>query len=123
MGRYINGDIDRKLWFAVQSSNAADRFGVEGFQPEELYYNFETEDLEKVKDELKNIENKIGLENIEKLRNFFENTNVYNNDMLNEAGISEIWNQHKEDYADYELGKEIRDCIVEKGSSQFTAEL
>ena len=28
MGRYITGDIERKLWFAVQSSNAADRFGV-----------------------------------------------------------------------------------------------
>ena len=123
MGRYINGDIERKLWFAVQSSDAADRFGVEGVQPKKLYYNFETEDLEKVEEELKNIENKIGLENIEKLRNFFENTNAYNDYILNEAGIFEIFEQHKKDYADYELGKEIRDCIIEKGSCEFTAEL
>ena len=27
MGRYYSGDIEGKFWFAVQSSNAADRFG------------------------------------------------------------------------------------------------
>ncbi len=28
MGRYYSGDIEGKFWFAVQSSYAADRFGV-----------------------------------------------------------------------------------------------
>jgi len=30
MGRYYNGDIDGKFWFAVQSSEDADFFGVQG---------------------------------------------------------------------------------------------
>ena len=28
MGRYYNGDINGKFWFAVQNSNCADRFGL-----------------------------------------------------------------------------------------------
>jgi len=28
MGRYYNGDIEGKFWFAVQSSDDADFFGV-----------------------------------------------------------------------------------------------
>ena len=33
MGRYYSGDIEGKFWFALQSSDAADRFGVVGTQP------------------------------------------------------------------------------------------
>ena len=44
MGRYIVGDINRKLWFAVQSSNAADRFGVTGCEPNYIEYYFNKED-------------------------------------------------------------------------------
>ena len=33
MGRYYNGDIEGKFWFAVQSSDCADRFGSIGEQP------------------------------------------------------------------------------------------
>jgi hypothetical protein len=28
MGRYYSGDIDGKFWFALQSSDCADRFAV-----------------------------------------------------------------------------------------------
>ena len=45
MGRYITGDIERKLWFAVQNSNAADRFGVTGYEPAYLEYQFEQDDF------------------------------------------------------------------------------
>ena len=41
MGRYYSGDIDGKFWFATQSSNDADFFGVTGYQPEKLEYDFE----------------------------------------------------------------------------------
>ena len=30
MGRYYDGDIEGKFWFAVQSSNDANHFGVRG---------------------------------------------------------------------------------------------
>lgn len=40
MGRYYSGDIEGKFWFAVQSSNAADRFGVSGNEPNFIQYHF-----------------------------------------------------------------------------------
>ena len=33
MGRYYDGDISGKFWFAVQSSNAPARFGGNEFEP------------------------------------------------------------------------------------------
>ena len=33
MGRYYNGDIEGKFWFAVQSSDDADFFGASGTEP------------------------------------------------------------------------------------------
>ena len=123
MGRYYSGDIEGKFWFAVQSSDAADRFGVTGVQPSELYYYFsEEEDLQNVQDELKRIEELIGVENIKKLDRFFEETNGYNDSILQEAGLLEIWNNSREDYADYELGKKIEQCLIDEGECSFTAE-
>ena len=29
MGRYTSGDLEFKFWFAVQPSDAADRFGIQ----------------------------------------------------------------------------------------------
>lgn len=88
MGRYISGDIDRKLWFAVQSSNAADRFGVTGYEPAYLEYQFEQDDLSKVQEELKAIENSIGEDNLKKLNDFFEKINGYNDKIMMEHNIS-----------------------------------
>ena len=55
MGRYYNGDIEGKFWFGVQSSSAADRFGVTGHQPEILEYYFDEENLETIEEELSTI--------------------------------------------------------------------
>ena len=52
MGRYYYGDIEGKFWFAVQSSDAADRFGVIGEEPHYLEYDFTEDDLEEVEEEL-----------------------------------------------------------------------
>ena len=43
MGRYYNGDIDGKFWFAVQSSDDADFFGVQG-ESSYLSYYFSEDD-------------------------------------------------------------------------------
>jgi len=40
MGRYYDGDISGKFWFGVQSSDAADRFGVKGQIDKELAEDF-----------------------------------------------------------------------------------
>jgi len=123
MGRYITGDIDRKLWFAVQSSNAADRFGIIGYEPAYLEYKFEQEDLEKVQEELTIIEDLIEDDNIKKLNEFFEKVNGYNDQIMMDHNVLDIWNKNKEDYADYLLGKEIEKCIIETGQCHFNAEL
>jgi len=124
MGRYYSGDIDGKFWFGVQSSTAADRFGVIHSKPNYVDYYFDKGDnLEEVQEELKNIEEKVGLKNINALKDFFEKTNGFNDKILMENGVLEIWQEHKKDYADYLLGKEIEACLIEQGSCGFTAEL
>lgn len=123
MGRYITGDIERKLWFAVQSSSAADRFGVTGYKPAYLEYQFEQDDLEKVQEELKVIENLIGEDNLSKLNKFFEEVNGYNDQIMIKHNILDLWNKYKIDYADYLLGKEIEKCITETGKCYFNAEI
>ena len=123
MGRYYNGDIDGKFWFAVQSSDAADRFGVTGTHPEEIVYYFEKDDLKSVKNELTKIENNIGKKNIQILDDFFEKTSGYNDKIMKEHNIDiNMWNKYKTDDSDWFLGVKIRNCIEEEGQCHFTAE-
>jgi hypothetical protein len=119
MGRYYSGDIEGKFWFAVQSSNAADRFGVQGTQPETIVYNFDKEDLVGVEEEIKNIEEKLG-DKLQVIKNFFKVNNGYNDKMLEEVGITK---DELSEYADLGLGIKIRDCIKENGYCNFEGEL
>jgi hypothetical protein len=49
MGRYYSGDIEGKFWFACQSSNDADHFGVIGTPPDDrLNYHFSKGDMPSV---------------------------------------------------------------------------
>ena len=124
MGRYINGDINLKLWFAVQSSDAADRFGVTGHQPEELYYCFGEDSLPRIKQELKNIEDKLG-NNLVLLHKFFEDNTTYSEEKVAEylnVDEKEAKNLLSE-YADYDLGLKIADAVETDGMCEFTAEL
>jgi hypothetical protein len=119
MGRYYSGDIDGKFWFAVQSSNAADRFGVIGEEPSYITYFFGDEDLESVEEEIKNIEESLG-DKIQKLDEFFASVKGYRDEDIHALGIT---SQELSDYADLGLGIKIRDCIKEFGSCSFDAEI
>ena len=119
MGRYYSGDIEGKFWFALQSSDAADRFGVTGQQPEELQYFFSEDDLEAVEEEIKNIEETLG-EKKQIIDKFFEDNNGWNDEGLKEAGISK---EELSEYADLGLGIKIRDCIKDFGTCSFDADL
>lgn len=118
MGRYYSGDIEGKFWFALQSSDCADRFGVSGQQPNILEYYFGDEDLESVEQEIANIEQTLG-EQIKVIEDFFKTNNGYNDTMLAEANIK---TSELSDYADLCLGIKIRDCIKENGYCSFNAE-
>ena len=124
MGRYYNGDIEGKFWFAVQSSDAADRFGVYGQTPNYLEYYFGEESLETVQNELKRIEEKYK-DIFIKIKKFFEEKNSYSDEVLaSYLNVSEKEVQEfLREYADYELGKKIEKSIIENGQCVFQAEL
>ena len=123
MGRYIVGDIDHKLWFSVQSSDAADRFGVTGHQPEELYYHFDIESLPEIYQELSNIATNLG-SNLILLHKFFEENDSYSDEKVAEYLNVEPDAVQKilKDYADYELGLKIAEAVQTTGQCEFTAE-
>ena len=124
MGRYISGDIETKLWFAVQPSDAADRFGVTGYQPETLEYWFREENLESVEAEINSI-----IESLGKYKDlfdkFFNENNGYNTKRLSDYLQVDEKETKKllKEYADLELGIKIRDCIKENGECSFSAEM
>ena len=123
MGRWYSGDIEGKFWFAVQNSNAADRFGVTGVQPEELYYYFDRGNLEDVEEELNVIKKQLGKYRT-KMKEFFKSNGSYTDEKLAQfldvpvVKAKSLLNV----YADYELGMKIRKCILENGQCEFTAE-
>tara|TARA_R100001510_G_scaffold57786_1_gene67799 strand:- start:4561 stop:4935 length:375 start_codon:yes stop_codon:yes gene_type:complete len=124
MGRYYHGDIEGKFWFAVQSSNAADRFGCTGHNNYISYY-FDEGDLPEIRREIQNIEEKLG-KHLNVFEEFFSMTNGYNDKTL-----SEYFKKHKleynkdllEEYADLGLGKQILECVEEYGTCGFEAEI
>jgi hypothetical protein len=119
MGRYYSGDIEGKFWFALQSSDAADRFGVEGVRPGELQYYFIEENLVEIEEEILNIEHSLGKKK-QILDDFFNKQTGYTDKDILELGVSR---DELQDYADLGLEIKIRDCIIANGSCSFEAEL
>jgi len=115
MGRYYHGDIEGKFMFAVQSSDAADRFGSLGQSPDIIEYHFSEEHLPIINEELEKLKDAH-----EKVTKFFEQVDGWNDEMLKDYGLTE---QDMSDYADYNLGKNIKDCVEENGDCFFSAEL
>jgi len=129
MGRYYHGDIEGKFWFAVQNSDAAERFGVVGSTPQYTDYNINEDGLEGVNKEIKVIEDSLGV-----LRDLFDKFFLpdgagYNDEILQkyfkENGqtlTDEAIAKHLSDYADLGMGIQIRDCLIEEGYCSFEAE-
>lgn len=115
MGRYYNGDIEGKFWFGVQSSDAADRFGVEGVQPEYLEYRFDTEHIPTIKEELTLIEKTINVKDYESYH-----YDCKCNKTAEELNITEDGDK---EFADYRLGKQILERLEKDGECWFEAEL
>ena len=119
MGRYYSGDIEGKFWFAVQSSDCADRFGSTGYEPSYIEYHFDFEHLSGVKEEIQNIEEKLG-DKKQKLDDFFAQVISYSDQSIADLGVTK---HDLEEYADLLMGYKIRDCIEDTGACSFTAEL
>jgi hypothetical protein len=130
MGRYYNGDIEGKFWFAVQSSHDADFFGVEG-ESVFLNYYFNEDNLKDIEKGIEECKKSLG-QTKEILDQFFNSVNGYNDKMIidyfkekhnitlkNHSVIRDMlgW------YARLELGEKIHKCVKEKGHCNFEAEL
>tara|TARA_R110000824_G_scaffold78892_1_gene198866 strand:+ start:206 stop:577 length:372 start_codon:yes stop_codon:yes gene_type:complete len=123
MGRYYNGDIEGKFMFAVQSSDDADFFGVQG-QEAYLHYYFDKDHMTTIDKGIKTCTDTLGSWN-EKLDKFFKENNGYNDEML-EKQIGLIQNKSKEVltwYARLQLGRQIKKCVEETEQCSFQAEL
>lgn len=119
MGRYYSGMIEGKFWFALQSSTAADRFGVPYSEPSFVEYYYTQDNLKGVEDEIQAIRDV--LLNKEKiLDDFFSEAGGYTDEDITNLGVSK---SDLSDYADLKLGIKIRDCIKEEGYCAFDAEL
>ena len=129
MGRYYNGDIEGKFWFAVQSSDDADFFGVVG-QANYISYYFDEDNLEDIQNGIKQCEEALG-NNKAILDEFFNQCHSYNDE-----GIVKYYKEkHNLEttekrvhtllgwYARLGLGKKIWECVKENGQCNFEAEL
>lgn len=131
MGRYYEGDIEGKFWFAVQSSGSADRFGCEGTQPLYLEYFFwKDEHYDLIVEELASIKNKLG-EDFNIIDEFFTLNISYTKQKIvdyfatkyNRIITIDDLDFIISEYADYLLGEKIREYLEDEDLCQFTAEL
>lgn len=103
MGRYYDGDINGKFWFAIQPSNVGDRFNQYESNANITTYSIDREEYDDIKDTLRKIKANA---NYEVITEFFNDNNGYNDKTLNDAGITK---EQLSEYADYEFGKKIID--------------
>tara|TARA_R110000737_G_scaffold229887_2_gene243449 strand:+ start:839 stop:1213 length:375 start_codon:yes stop_codon:yes gene_type:complete len=124
MGRYYNGDIEGKFWFAVQSSDDGDHFGDEGTSSALDYYFDKDDHLESINKGIKECIKGLG-DWKDKLDKFFKNNDSYNNKMLwDQIGLSNTETKEiLEIYARLELGNQIKECVEKNGTCSFSAEL
>ncbi|MBU6339708.1 MAG: hypothetical protein KGQ36_07060 [Rickettsiales bacterium] len=117
MGRYYFGDIEGKFAFAIQSSDAADRFGVSGEPPAILRYYFDSDNLYDVEEELKNILKNFG-------DRFFDIRKAYHGFLsYEEKEELKIGDSELSEFYDFKLGLKIRRCIKLTGRCEFEAEI
>ena len=128
MGRYFDGDIYGKFAFGLQSSTAADRFGVNGEVPGYLEYYFSKDDLETLETELKLIEDGMGkhgyyLKTYYDLHGANDNVQISFEEYLKKGDKKPLNKEQLLEFFDYRIGKKIQKCIKEQGDCSFTAEL
>lgn len=102
MGRYYYGDIEGKFMFAVQSSNAGERFGA---QEEEstIPYFVHRDFYDRIVEELESIEKSGSVDRVNKM---FTYEMGYDDDTLKQYGVSK---DDLKEFADYRLGMNMKE--------------
>ena len=120
MGRYYHGDIEGKFMFAVQPSDAGERFGAREQESNYIEYCVYRENVEEINKELQKI---VEGGHVARVKNMFDNVNGYNNTIMKEYGVSQ---KDLAEYADYELGRKMVKFFEENEDTDhlyFSAEL
>jgi len=103
MGRYYYGHIQGKFMFAVQPSNAGERFGAKEEQEPMVPYFVSREFYDHIVEELKSIEKSGSVDRVNKM---FDNEMGYDDDTLKEYGVSK---DDLREFADYRLGMKMKE--------------
>ena len=125
MGRYYSGDIEGKMWFAVQPSNDADNFGVIGEPSNDLYYHFNEDNIRGINKELAKCREAIGTDSLEIMDRYFKKHRTESHQALDDLVIKigdTEYKKLKEYYARIELGEQILACIRDNDTCSFSVE-
>ena len=115
MGRYYSGDIEGKFMFAVQSSDAPERFGAVESNPGYIDYYVPPSAIDEIRNELDSITSLHG-DQILRVENMFENEMGYNDDTMKKYGVT---NEGLSEYADYQLGKQILEFLEDERNEGY----
>ena len=128
MGREYKGDIEGRMWFAVQDSNDADNFGVYGepFEPlGDLHYFFAEDNEDDINKELAKCRESIGKDNLEIMDRYHKKHRTESHqavdDLKSKIGDTEYY-EIKVYYARIELGEKILECIMNNHKCNFSVE-
>ena len=118
MGRYYNGDIEGKFWFALQGSDVHERFGARMIESNYVEYCINYEEYDNIVEELRKIETET---DIHKVKSMFEEVNGYNDDTLKKYNVSR---KELSEYADWCTGRQVKEWFDAnpKQDCYFTAE-
>jgi hypothetical protein len=139
MGRYFseqgNDSFEGKFLFGIQSSTAADRFGVAYREPNYVTYYYDTSDLEGVSSELDDIEQwlrekkNISVDDLN-LNSLRQPDALFHSEVDTEylEPLYDLMNESKDkellsELADYELGIQIEWAIKKYSYAELECEL
>jgi len=120
MGRYYNGDVEGKFMFAVQGSDAHERFGALELESNYVDYVVYRDNYAEICAELDAIKHKGHIDKVEKM---FSKENGWNDEILARHNVTL---ENLSEYADYEIGmqlKEFFDDNPDVDECRFDAEI
>ena len=120
MGRYYHGDIEGKFMFAVQPSDAGERFGAREQEPNCIEYCVYRDNVGDINKELERI---VERGHVKRVNKMFDKENGYNDAIMKKYGVSQ---KDLAEYADYQLGKKMVKFFEENEDTDhlyFSAEI
>ena len=120
MGRYYNGDVNGKFMFAIQGSDAHERFGAVEEQSNYINYVVYRDSYAEICAELDSIKHNSSIKKVEKM---FNEEGGYNDEIKKKFDVSE---KDLSEYADYEIGMQLKEFFDENpdvDECRFDAEI